>query len=1124
MTQPVDTIYVEIRVDDDTVDKDFKNAASKATKSFQKEVNNNLKNVEKDINGVLNNLATGFGRSPLVKFLSGAGNFGAGLGVFATGIAGVAATAGQAIGALAAFAVELENAAGAALIIPGALATAAAVIATFAVGISGVGDALKESVKAQDSAGQSAVDYARQVKNAQQALVSANQRVADSERDLAKATEAVNKARQTAAEQIAELSEDIDDARLDERQSVLDLADAEQDLAKTREDFALGKATAEDVARAELAYDRAADSLSDVRKRIKELSKDQADANRKGVEGSDVVQSALERQQQAQRNLASSQQAAVDAAENLAAAQQKTGAATQKAADAMAKLAPAGRELVETLLGLKSAYEGFQQAVQQTLLTGVADELRRTATQVLPVVQAGFVGIAQVLNRQVIVAFQALRSESVKLDLASIFTSARGTLDNFTPAIQPLIIALTDVAEVGARVLTEITQGAGQAIADFAQYVSDLASSGELEQIMRDGLEVMKQFGLAALDVLQIITGILRAAESINGVNLFNILDRLNQFVNSPAGQGILVSVFESLNQVFEALFPVVEAVAGQLPALAEAIKVIALAFGPALVTVVEALGPALASLGAPIASLAPALASLSTLFQPLAVIFGDFITAIGPGLQAVIVALGEGLANLAPAAGPLGEAFSAILGAIAPLLPLAGQLLANILIPLSYALQALAATLAPVISLFAQGLTEALQTLLPIIAQAAQTFLPMFVQLGQDLALAFLPLIPVFFQVGQVLIQALIATMPILLTAFQQLLPLIVQVANVFAQQLAAALTALMPYIPQLVEGFIQFTAALIQFSGQLLQAILPYLPQLVGLFIEMLPILIPIATSLFPLLAQILASVGDMLPSLVEAWFQLVVAVTELFKIVGPFIPEILRLTTAMLQWATESGALDLILQAVLLTLNAIPMIVSVVIQGIKILVSVIGAAAFQAGQFARVVGETLSNGLRSVGDTLSRLPSYFANFGSLLVNAGKNLITGLINGIGSMIPQLFGYVKDIGSSIVDFFNSALGNASPSKLAAKAGANFLKGADVGLERELPAVKRTISQVSEVIAGAVPTAGHAESRAMVQQQMGPVTVVAQFGTERFTALATTASFDAQRATARKVLAKPRSV
>lgn len=1241
MTQPVDVVYVELRVDDDTLPADMKKSADNATKNFQKTINDNLKGVEddfaksgersgqafgdgfvKDANGRLRDsrgkfvkdglpgiedeagqaggaagaqfgeqftrdaqgrlrdgrgrfvseggasgdsfgnafrasarrhgnqsgldfgnafqaglkgplaavtsalqnflrIGAGFGDGPLSRILSG--GYGAGLAVTATGIAGIGAAAAQTIPLLAAFAVELANAAGAALIIPGVLATAAAVIATFKIGLMGVGDALKAVVGAQSAAGESAAEYGRRVKAAQETLVQANQRVADSERDLAKATEAVNDARQTAADQIADRAEDIDDARRDERGAILDLTDAEAELRRVQADVKSGKATAQDLERAQLAYDNAADRLDDIQKRIKKLAKEQADANKKGVEGSDLVQDALERQAQAQRNLATAKRAAIAAEEAFAAAQERTAAGVDKAADAMAKLAPAGREVVEALLQLKTVYEGLQRTVQQALLAGVAEELRQTGTQLLPVATAGFAGLAEVINRQVVASLQALRQESVKLDLASIFTSARATLDNFTPAFAPLITALVDVAEVGARVLTSITEGAGDAIARFAGYVSDLAASGQLEQIILNGIEVLKAFGAVAADVFGILKSIFTAAETINGSGFTILLDQLNGFLSSTAGQEALVGFFQEVNRVVEALFPVLEAVVAQLPALAGAFAEIAIAVGPALVTVVQALGPALASLGAPLASLAPAIAALAVVFQPLATILGNLIVALAPALTAVLEAVGAALTNLIPAAFPVGQAIAALLTAVAPLLPLLAQLATTVLVALAGALTNMAVTLGPLISLFADAFTQALQTFLPIITQLIATELPIFVQLGLDLAQAFAPLVPVILQVAQAIAQAFLAAAPQLLGLLTQLVPVLVQFAQALSAQLIVALQALIPYIPQIIDLFVQMTGAFLEFGTQLLTALIPYLPQLVEAFLALIPPLLEVATALAPLLLQVFASLVPLLPPLVESWLALVVAFTEMLPILTPLIVLILEAVTAILKWATESGALKIVFQSLMFTLNLVPLTVAAIVSGFRGLIDAIGAAAAAVGRFIGTVTSGLLQALRDIGTLLGQLPGLFSNLTGSMVTAGKNLITGFINGISEMVPRLFGYVRDIGTGIVDFFNSALGNASPSKLAKAAGVNFLKGADQGLEAELPDVRRTVTQVADVIQSAVPApggrGGHAEQRAM-----GPVTVVAQFGTERFTALATTAAQDTQRRTARKVLAKPRSV
>lgn len=75
-----------------------------------------------------------------------------------------------------------------------------------------------------------------------------------------------------------------------------------------------------------------------------------------------------------------------------------------------------------------------------------------------------------------------------------------------------------------------------------------------------------------------------------------------------------------------------------------------------------------------------------------------------------------------------------------------------------------------------------------------------------------------------------------------------------------------------------------------------------------------------------------------------------------------------------------------------------------------------------------------------------STIGNFGNLLFNVGKDIIQGLINGVGSMIGAAGNAVKNVGSSIVSGLKNILGIHSPSTVFAEIGQNMGAGLIQGI------------------------------------------------------------------------------
>jgi len=86
------------------------------------------------------------------------------------------------------------------------------------------------------------------------------------------------------------------------------------------------------------------------------------------------------------------------------------------------------------------------------------------------------------------------------------------------------------------------------------------------------------------------------------------------------------------------------------------------------------------------------------------------------------------------------------------------------------------------------------------------------------------------------------------------------------------------------------------------------------------------------------------------------------------------------------------------------------------------------------------------RSVWDGIKNL---FGNVLETMKTIGKNIIQGLINGIGAMKDAVVNKAKDVAKSIGDGIKNFFGIASPSKLTTGYGENISEGLAVGIEKK---------------------------------------------------------------------------
>lgn len=288
----------------------------------------------------------------------------------------------------------------------------------------------------------------RQVQDAENNLRDAQDKARQAQADL-------TQARKDAAEQLVDMNNRLKDAQLDQRDAILDLKDAQDaldnaraqsdpvaaadeytraiqdqkaaqdalnavrakgagasDMEKAQAEAAFanasakaaqaaenlakaqsGQTSAEDIARAQLNYDKAQQALSEQTTETDRLQKKTDEANKAGVEGSDAVKSAQDNVKNANEGVANSLQAVQDAQANANQTAEEGARRVKDAQDAVSDsvkaqakvyqdsaraISDAQRQVVDAQQGVKDAHE---QASRDILSANenVADSTRNLA-------------------------------------------------------------------------------------------------------------------------------------------------------------------------------------------------------------------------------------------------------------------------------------------------------------------------------------------------------------------------------------------------------------------------------------------------------------------------------------------------------------------------------------------------------------------------------------------------------------------------------------------------------------------------------------------------------------------------------------------------------------------------
>ncbi|WP_328439383.1 hypothetical protein OHA71_23885 [Streptomyces sp. NBC_00444] len=866
---------------------------------------------------------------------SGASAFGK---AFSSGLKGIGALAGVAIGA------NLSSAAAGAAVLAPALTTAGAAAGALKLGLSGVGDALKASFADTSAQASSAASATKAVEAAQRGLANAERaladarvqaaqrvkdaqkQVADAERDLADAQREardvqgeLNDARLEATRALEDMNQRLEESRLSEREAVLRLTEAEQELKAAQ----LKPGTdPKDLEELEIRYERARLNLEEQRRETARLAEDTKKANKAGIEGSDQVVAAKERiadanrtvadreralaeaqsgvdqaRAEGQRQIEDAQRAVADAAAAVADAQAAAAAQASAFDKAMAKLAPNARSFVSAVQGLAPAWRAMKLDVQNRLFEGLDTTVTDLGRTTIPILQRQLTETAGVWNTIAKNAAAGV-SEMAKTGLLDqILAGATANLRVFEDTPRQLITAWGQLAVAAQPAFNALlTQFAG-AITSFTDGLAASFASGGLEQAITTAFGILSQFGTLLGNVLGVVSEIFRAASAAGGEivgTLGAVFGELELILGGEAMQAQMRSLFASVAQIVSAIVPVigsvVQAVVPLLAAIAQPIAQLATVLGPvlqqlasalgaALQPIVQALGPVLVTVGTAIVQLVQA---VMPLLQPIAAFITGVITALAPALTPIINVVTSLVSVLI---GPLNSIITTLL----PYLTLLGELIGQIFGTLEPLLQPLIGLVGMVAQVFADVFAAAVQTVMQV--------LPPLVEIGlmlvETVFAAWEPLMPVIGEAVRALGDALITMLPALAgiaTAAVGVVEGLAPLIPVGVQLVTTVLGALIPVLPVLADAFVSIAAAAVAIVRPLAEVVAQLAGQLAPVIADLAPILGDVVGMFAGILAQVL-------PPLTGALITLVQALAPILPLFGQLVGMVLQLAAGVL-----------------------------------------------------------------------------------------------------------------------------------------------------------------------------------------------------------------------------------
>lgn len=227
---------------------------------------------------------------------------------------------------------------------------------------AGIRNAVRGVADAQRSLADTYRNAARSRQDAIEAVADAEEAQIDALKAVKEAQEALTDARYEAREALIDLQFAAESGALAERRAAMDLADARWELNAASELPPDNRLRME----AQLAYEEAKLSLEMIREKNGDIAKEQREAKKEGINGSDEVKSAQERLADAQDNLRDSVEAVADALRNqkeVAADNARAIADAQRGvADAQRAVTQAREDGQESILDAKRALDDARAA------------------------------------------------------------------------------------------------------------------------------------------------------------------------------------------------------------------------------------------------------------------------------------------------------------------------------------------------------------------------------------------------------------------------------------------------------------------------------------------------------------------------------------------------------------------------------------------------------------------------------------------------------------------------------------------------------------------------------------------------------------------------------------------
>lgn len=440
--------------------------------------------------------------------------------------------------------------------------------------------------------------------------------------------------------------------------------------------------------------------------------------------------------------------------------------------------------------------------------------------------------------------------------------------------------------------------------------------------------------------------------------------------------------------------------------------------------------------------------------------VIGQLVGVLAGALQPLLPVISSAIQQLAPVIAQVGQALGAILG---PAIGVVVQLLATLIPALMPIITALAGSLMPVVTALAPVITQLGTTISQVLVAALTALAPVFQQLlpviSQLLVTALVPMVPIIAQLGQAFVAMMPAIAPVL-GLITQLLVMALKPLSVTIPIVASAISFLLGWIIKLIAPLNAVIGWVAQFLTKLLQT-----RTVAGN-----------ASMAFNMIRSVVSTVFSYVKSFIVSVWNTIKSVTS--SVWGAIRSFITSQVNAVRNVLTSIGG---VVNNVIGFFNRMRAQASAALNGFRSGVS--SAVTAVIGFFGRLVSGAASKVnslLATVRGIGGRIRSAVGNLASLLVAAGRNVIQGLINGIGQKLGALRAKAASAAATIRNLFPFSPAKEGPLSGRGSpeiAGKKIVSMISDGMQRRIPEIRDTAAKIARETIGGPASGGGAPTR-----------------------------------------------